>query len=61
MGFLRSDKAVGWALVKLEQLESQSEIREIVEVRLRPPCLLTVRRWRLIGSPKAAAQLQTIK
>uniref|UniRef100_A0A8C5BQG3 DM14 domain-containing protein n=1 Tax=Gadus morhua TaxID=8049 RepID=A0A8C5BQG3_GADMO len=31
-GFLRSDKAVGSAVVKLEQLESQSEIREIVEV-----------------------------
>ncbi|CAL8279090.1 unnamed protein product [Lota lota] len=31
-GFLRSDKLVGSALVKLEQLESQSEIREIVEV-----------------------------
>ncbi|XP_062413551.1 coiled-coil and C2 domain-containing protein 1B isoform X1 [Pungitius pungitius] len=31
-GFLRSDKPVGTALVKLEKLESQSEIREIVEV-----------------------------
>ncbi|XP_034743997.1 coiled-coil and C2 domain-containing protein 1B isoform X2 [Etheostoma cragini] len=31
-GFLRSDKPLGTALVKLEKLESQSEIREIVEV-----------------------------
>ncbi|KAM9792023.1 coiled-coil and C2 domain-containing protein 1B isoform 3-T3 [Syngnathus typhle] len=31
-GFLRSDKPIGTAHVKLEQLESQSEIREIVEV-----------------------------
>ncbi|KAK1879022.1 Coiled-coil and C2 domain containing protein 1B [Dissostichus eleginoides] len=31
-GFLRSDKPVGTALLKLEKLESQSEIREIVEV-----------------------------
>ncbi|XP_042353311.1 coiled-coil and C2 domain-containing protein 1B isoform X2 [Plectropomus leopardus] len=31
-GFLRSDKPIGTALVKLEKLESQSEIREIVEV-----------------------------
>uniref|UniRef100_A0A3B4Z2T5 Coiled-coil and C2 domain-containing protein 1B n=1 Tax=Seriola lalandi dorsalis TaxID=1841481 RepID=A0A3B4Z2T5_SERLL len=31
-GFLRSDKPVGTALVKLDKLESQSEIREIVEV-----------------------------
>lgn len=31
-GFLRSDKPIGSALVKLEKLESQSEIREIVEV-----------------------------
>ncbi|XP_059201384.1 coiled-coil and C2 domain-containing protein 1B isoform X2 [Centropristis striata] len=31
-GFLRSDKPIGAALVKLEKLESQSEIREIVEV-----------------------------
>ncbi|XP_034558166.1 coiled-coil and C2 domain-containing protein 1B isoform X2 [Notolabrus celidotus] len=31
-GFLRSDKPLGAALVKLEKLESQSEIREIVEV-----------------------------
>ncbi|XP_071780419.2 coiled-coil and C2 domain-containing protein 1B isoform X1 [Centroberyx gerrardi] len=31
-GFLRSDKPVGTALVKLEKLETQSEIREIVEV-----------------------------
>ncbi|TNN88511.1 Coiled-coil and C2 domain-containing protein 1B [Liparis tanakae] len=30
-GFLRSDKPIGTALVKLEKLESQSEIREIVE------------------------------
>uniref|UniRef100_UPI0037E8A401 coiled-coil and C2 domain-containing protein 1B n=1 Tax=Semicossyphus pulcher TaxID=241346 RepID=UPI0037E8A401 len=31
-GFLRSDKPIGTALVKLEKLESKSEIREIVEV-----------------------------
>ncbi|KAJ3595526.1 hypothetical protein NHX12_004829 [Muraenolepis orangiensis] len=31
-GFLRSDKPVGFALLKLEQLENHSEIREIVEV-----------------------------
>ncbi|XP_072296778.1 coiled-coil and C2 domain-containing protein 1B isoform X2 [Eucyclogobius newberryi] len=31
-GFLRSDKPIGTAVVKLEGLESQSEIREIVEV-----------------------------
>uniref|UniRef100_A0A3Q4BV14 Coiled-coil and C2 domain-containing protein 1B n=1 Tax=Mola mola TaxID=94237 RepID=A0A3Q4BV14_MOLML len=31
-GFLRSDKAIGTAVVKLDKLESQSEIREIVEV-----------------------------
>ncbi|XP_069014043.1 LOW QUALITY PROTEIN: coiled-coil and C2 domain-containing protein 1B [Embiotoca jacksoni] len=31
-GFLRSDKPVGTALVKLDKLESRSEIREIVEV-----------------------------
>ncbi|KAK0134541.1 Coiled-coil and C2 domain-containing protein 1B [Merluccius polli] len=31
-GFLRSDKPVGSAILKLEQLESHSEIREIVEV-----------------------------
>ncbi|TDH05959.1 hypothetical protein EPR50_G00127960 [Perca flavescens] len=31
-GFLRSDKPIGTALVKLEKLEAQSEIREIVEV-----------------------------
>ncbi|XP_041849243.1 coiled-coil and C2 domain-containing protein 1B isoform X3 [Melanotaenia boesemani] len=31
-GFLRSDKPIGMALLKLEKLESQSEIREIVEV-----------------------------
>ncbi|XP_053186148.1 coiled-coil and C2 domain-containing protein 1B [Scomber japonicus] len=31
-GFLRSDKPVGTAHVKMEKLESQSEIREIVEV-----------------------------
>ncbi|XP_017266457.1 coiled-coil and C2 domain-containing protein 1B isoform X2 [Kryptolebias marmoratus] len=31
-GFLRSDKPIGTALVKLDKLESQSEIREIVEV-----------------------------
>ncbi|KAI3374691.1 hypothetical protein L3Q82_021263 [Scortum barcoo] len=31
-GFLRSDKPIGMALVKLEKLESQSEVREIVEV-----------------------------
>lgn len=33
-GFLRSDKPIGTALVKLDKLESQSEIREIVEVRV---------------------------
>ncbi|XP_030607028.1 coiled-coil and C2 domain-containing protein 1B [Archocentrus centrarchus] len=31
-GFLRSDRPIGTALVKLDKLESQSEIREIVEV-----------------------------
>lgn len=31
-GFLRSDKPIGTALVKLDKLETQSEIREIVEV-----------------------------
>ncbi|XP_039999794.1 coiled-coil and C2 domain-containing protein 1B isoform X2 [Xiphias gladius] len=31
-GFLRSDKPIGTALVKLDKLESHSEIREIVEV-----------------------------
>uniref|UniRef100_A0AAR2II31 Coiled-coil and C2 domain-containing protein 1B n=1 Tax=Pygocentrus nattereri TaxID=42514 RepID=A0AAR2II31_PYGNA len=31
-GFLRSDKPVGTALIKLEKLETQSEVREIVEV-----------------------------
>ncbi|KAM6920867.1 coiled-coil and C2 domain-containing protein 1B isoform 3-T3 [Lycodopsis pacificus] len=31
-GFLRSDKPIGTAHLKLEKLESQSEIREIVEV-----------------------------
>lgn len=37
-GFLRSDKPIGTALVKLDKLESQSEIREIVEVSgFQPP------------------------
>ncbi|XP_070775003.1 coiled-coil and C2 domain-containing protein 1B [Enoplosus armatus] len=31
-GFLRSDKPIGTALVKLDKLESESEVREIVEV-----------------------------
>uniref|UniRef100_A0AAX7T1G4 DM14 domain-containing protein n=1 Tax=Astatotilapia calliptera TaxID=8154 RepID=A0AAX7T1G4_ASTCA len=31
-GFLRSDKPIGTALLKLDKLESHSEIREIVEV-----------------------------
>ncbi|KAM9323201.1 coiled-coil and C2 domain-containing protein 1B isoform 2-T3 [Pholidichthys leucotaenia] len=31
-GFLRSDKPIGTATVKLDKLETQSEIREIVEV-----------------------------
>ncbi|CAG07113.1 unnamed protein product, partial [Tetraodon nigroviridis] len=31
-GFLRSDKPIGTAVVKLDKLETQSEIREIVEV-----------------------------
>uniref|UniRef100_A0A8D3ALF8 Coiled-coil and C2 domain-containing protein 1B n=1 Tax=Scophthalmus maximus TaxID=52904 RepID=A0A8D3ALF8_SCOMX len=31
-GFLRNDKSIGTALVKLDKLETQSEIREIVEV-----------------------------
>ncbi|XP_028284181.1 coiled-coil and C2 domain-containing protein 1B [Parambassis ranga] len=31
-GFLRSDKPIGTAVVKLDKLESHSEIREIVEV-----------------------------
>ncbi|KAM8838486.1 coiled-coil and C2 domain-containing protein 1B [Synchiropus picturatus] len=31
-GFLRSDKPLGTALVKLDKLENESEIREIVEV-----------------------------
>ncbi|XP_070830989.1 coiled-coil and C2 domain-containing protein 1B isoform X1 [Chaetodon trifascialis] len=31
-GFFRSDKPIGTALVKLDKLETQSEIREIVEV-----------------------------
>ncbi|XP_022524020.2 coiled-coil and C2 domain-containing protein 1B isoform X1 [Astyanax mexicanus] len=31
-GFLRSDKPIGTALVKLEKLETESEVREIVEV-----------------------------
>ncbi|XP_024137181.1 coiled-coil and C2 domain-containing protein 1B [Oryzias melastigma] len=31
-GFLRCDKPIGTALVKLDKLETQSEIREIVEV-----------------------------
>ncbi|KAM6948219.1 coiled-coil and C2 domain-containing protein 1B [Aplochiton taeniatus] len=31
-GFLRSDKPVGTAMVKLEKLETQSEVREIVEI-----------------------------
>ncbi|XP_072560582.1 coiled-coil and C2 domain-containing protein 1B isoform X1 [Paramormyrops kingsleyae] len=31
-GFLRSDKLVGTALLKLEKLEMESEVREIVEV-----------------------------
>ncbi|KAM9349300.1 coiled-coil and C2 domain-containing protein 1B [Symphorus nematophorus] len=31
-GFLRSDKPIGTAHIKLDKLESQSEIREIVEV-----------------------------
>lgn len=31
-GFLRSDKPIGTALIKLDKLESHSEIREIVEV-----------------------------
>uniref|UniRef100_A0A671VG28 Coiled-coil and C2 domain containing 1B n=1 Tax=Sparus aurata TaxID=8175 RepID=A0A671VG28_SPAAU len=31
-GFLRSDKPIGTALLKLDKLETQSEIREIVEV-----------------------------
>lgn len=34
-GFLRSDKPIGTAVVKLENLETQSEIREIVEVSSR--------------------------
>lgn len=34
-GFLRSDKPVGTAVVKLDRLETQSELREIVEVRTR--------------------------
>ncbi|XP_071348012.1 coiled-coil and C2 domain-containing protein 1B isoform X2 [Trachinotus anak] len=35
-GFLRSDKPIGTALVKLDKLESQSEIREIVECCVCP-------------------------
>jgi len=31
-GFLRSDKLVGTAHLKLEKLETESEVREIVEV-----------------------------
>uniref|UniRef100_A0A674NLX8 Coiled-coil and C2 domain-containing protein 1B n=1 Tax=Takifugu rubripes TaxID=31033 RepID=A0A674NLX8_TAKRU len=31
-GFLRSDKPIGTAVVKLDKLETQSEIREIIEV-----------------------------
>lgn len=31
-GFLRSDKPIGTAQIKLDKLETQSEIREIVEV-----------------------------
>ncbi|XP_047662555.1 coiled-coil and C2 domain-containing protein 1B isoform X1 [Tachysurus fulvidraco] len=31
-GFLRSDKPVGTAIIKLDKLESESEVREIVEV-----------------------------
>ncbi|MBN3298596.1 C2D1B protein, partial [Amia calva] len=31
-GFLRSDKPVGSALLKLEKLETESEVREIIEV-----------------------------
>lgn len=31
-GFLRSDKPIGTAAVKLDKLETQSEIREIIEV-----------------------------
>lgn len=31
-GFLRSDKPIGTAHIKLDKLETQSEIREIVEV-----------------------------
>lgn len=34
-GFLRSDKPIGTAVVKLDKLEMQSEVREIVEVRKR--------------------------
>ena len=32
-GFLRSDKPIGTAHIKLEKLETESEVREIVEVR----------------------------
>lgn len=31
-GFLRSDRPVGTAHLKLEKLEAESEVREIVEV-----------------------------
>uniref|UniRef100_A0A4W5MVV6 C2 domain-containing protein n=1 Tax=Hucho hucho TaxID=62062 RepID=A0A4W5MVV6_9TELE len=31
-GFLRSDKPIGTAHIKLEKLETESEVREIVEV-----------------------------
>ncbi len=32
-GFLRSDKPIGTAQLKLEKLEAESEVREMVEVR----------------------------
>lgn len=66
-GFLRSDKPIGTAVVKLDKLESRSEIREIVEVRVRTKTdtqltddrrflkLLCRVRWWTAGSTRAVS------
>lgn len=54
-GFLRSDKPVGTAVVKLDKLETQSEIREIVEVR--KGTLDTAVRWRLKKKTKTRTRV----
>lgn len=53
-GFLRSDKPIGTAVVKLDKLEVQSEVREIVEVRK------TRRSLRTTILVRPAAQLRSV-